>query len=60
MPSFDSRIHSDALLAHLSSILAMRQLHNVVGEFIMDYTEGPEYNDEETSDGQYSATRMNM
>lgn len=46
-PSFDARLHSDAILGHMSSILAMRHLHNVVGEVLSKYTDGPEYDAEQ-------------
>ena len=46
-PSFNARLHSNAILGHMSSILAMRHLHNVVGEVLSKYTNGPEYNAEQ-------------
>lgn len=46
-PSFDARLHSDAILGHMSSILAMRHVHNVVGEVLSKYTDGPEYDAEQ-------------
>lgn len=46
-PTFQSRIHLDSMTAQISSVFAMNFLHTVTGEFLMDYAEGPEFQDEE-------------
>jgi hypothetical protein len=50
MPTFASRLHMDSMEAQTSSVLAMNFLHNVAGEFLFDYAEGAEYEDEQEVD----------
>ena len=57
-PSFDARLHSDAILAHLLSIMAMQQLHSVAGDILSKYTDGPEYDAEQDASDMYHRPTM--
>jgi hypothetical protein len=43
LQSFDSQLHSDAIFSHLVSIMAMRNVHNMVGEVLWKCTDSPEF-----------------
>jgi hypothetical protein len=48
--SFDDQLHRDVVFSHLLSILAMNNVHNVVGELMFRCTDDPEHEDEGAGD----------